>query len=77
MSKVCRGPCKQVRNVSEYFKKTKSPDGLQPYCKHCEKERKTVYNVEKKDQIKEKKAEYYLLNTDRIIKSIERIMRIK
>src|ERR1035437_8595628 len=37
--KKCTGPCKLTKSTSEFYKRTLSKDGLQPYCKLCECEK--------------------------------------
>ena len=58
VKKCCR--CTNILLKSNFNKKIKSMDGLQPYCRSCTRE----YYLENRDKIKN----YYLENRDKLIK---------
>ena len=36
LTKRCGGMCKQIKPHAAFYKKSRSTDGLQPYCKECQ-----------------------------------------
>lgn len=86
--KICTW-CKLEKPLSEYSKKSKTPDGLRYNCKACDKEyriknieriKKTnsAYSKNNKDTISVKKKEYRLKNLGEIlIKDRERYHKNK
>jgi hypothetical protein len=51
--KICT-KCKIVKDESEFSKRAKSVDGLQPYCKECQRQ----YNLDHKEEIREHRKQY-------------------
>lgn len=54
--------CKVEKELSEFYKLTSSPDGLQYMCKTCLRE----YQEDKKEHIKEYQANYNKENNEKL-----------
>lgn len=62
--------CKITKELFEFNKKSKSPDGLYPQCKPC-KRTKDNLNYEKTKEVKKAKAnEYYKNNKEKVLKRV-------
>jgi hypothetical protein len=59
--KVC-SKCNIEQELGEFYKRLKSPDGLQCVCKTCLKE----YQEDNKDHIKEYQANYNAENNEKL-----------
>lgn len=46
-TKVCRGPCGQNKNVTEYFISKQNKDGLHSYCKECSRLKSKEWSIRK------------------------------
>lgn len=46
--KVCRGPCKELKLITEYYKDVHARDGKSSICRACQAERKARSRVEAK-----------------------------
>ena len=49
LTKTCGG-CQLTKPSSEFCKKTRSKDGLQPWCKDCNRKRSSLYYQENKKE---------------------------
>lgn len=79
MDKTCT-KCKTEKSVSEFYKSSKSKDGLRTWCKSCQlndnKKRESKYNETRrlyrethKAENRRKKKKYYQENRDKILES--------
>ena len=58
MEKQC-SKCETVKEASEFYKRAKSKDGLQNYCKDCQREARSEWEHDNADHLREYKALYY------------------
>lgn len=66
MKKCCK--CKQDKELDKYAKKSKSEDGLNPYCKSCIKEMNHKYYENDKKNYNSKSKKWYEKNKEKHIK---------
>lgn len=62
--------CETTRDKAEFNKKTKSPDGLDPWCKSCKSKKDKENYKRRAEKVKNKVKEYYYKNRDSILKRI-------
>lgn len=46
-TKMCRGPCGQNKNITEYFLSKQNKDGLHSYCKECSRLKSKEWSIRK------------------------------
>lgn len=56
--------CQQEKELLNFSKKSKSPDGLSSWCKECTKAKGKVYYNKNKDSIKKRAENYYYSHYD-------------
>lgn len=66
MRKVCMR-CKIEKDISEFSKHKNTKDGLQSWCKICNKSNCKQYRVNNRDKVIEYKKQYYKNNRDKVI----------
>jgi hypothetical protein len=59
--------CGAEKELSCFFKRSRSVDGYQPCCKDCSKKYASAYYEEKSTELLAQKKEYYVRHKDRII----------
>lgn len=52
--------CNEIKNLTDFYKRSASKDGLQKWCKVCDKEKKKSYPSQDKLKIKKYLAEKYI-----------------
>lgn len=64
-TKICK-KCGRELPISQFYKRKRNKDGLQIYCKECEKQYRKQYYIENKEVLAEKKKQYYTENKETI-----------
>lgn len=49
--KLCKGPCGEHKDLSEFNKDIKKHDGLNYYCRPCNKTYQTAYRVKQRAEV--------------------------
>jgi hypothetical protein len=52
--------CNQIKNLTDFNKRSVSKDGLQNWCKSCHKKKKETYPSQSKEKVKEYLAKKYI-----------------
>ena len=73
--KTC-GSCKIEKSFEFFSKNKKTKDGLNGYCKECERKRRVKYYYNNKEKEQQQKIEYYKNNSDKL-KSYSKKYRIE
>jgi flagellar biosynthesis GTPase FlhF len=63
--KFCKRCCFE-KSISFFSKKKSSKDGLNPWCKDCNKDYSKKYYIANKESIDEKNNKYYIDNIDKV-----------
>jgi group I intron endonuclease len=50
IDKVCRGPCGEIKAITNFYKKNDTADGFQPWCKNCITIAKSKYRKKLKEE---------------------------
>lgn len=58
--------CLEDKSRSEFYKDSKTKDGLRPHCKSCVQDRNRLYYLENKDRINEVTRQWDLENKDKV-----------
>lgn len=75
-TKVC-SRCKIKKSINSFYKNKRYKDGLYCYCKKCEINRRTKYDKNNKEKIKQYRKTYWNKNKDiRWVKSIKHLYGI-
>lgn len=69
--KKCK-KCKVDKELENFSKHKLSKDGLQPYCKDCNREYKKQYAIDNRIKINESAKSYRLKNKQHVAKNIKR-----
>lgn len=64
-TKACT-KCKEVKPVSEFYKRKDAKDGLNSQCKKCVCERSRRYQEANKERVAERRRRYYEANKEKI-----------
>lgn len=70
--------CGETKSVNDFYKNSKSKDGLKTWCKVCHladskkreknyNEKRRLYRLEHKEEYRQKKKVYYIENKDKIL----------
>lgn len=65
--KTC-SKCSINKELCEFNKNKLSKDGHKPYCRECQKIDTKIYKSKNKEKIKESSKQYFIKNSDRIMK---------
>lgn len=70
MYKKCN-KCNIEKNITSFCKNKSKKDGLDIYCRDCNKEYKKNYNIKNKKKLSNKKKEYYINNKDIVLERVK------
>ena len=67
--KCCK--CNIEKGITSFCKNKSKKDGLDIYCRDCNKEYKKNYNIKNKENLSNKSKEYYINNKDIVLERVK------